>query len=158
MIAKLTGRGVLLWVTGFFGVIIATNVFFVAMSLKTFSGEDELDPYLQGSHYNHTLADRTEQARLGWRALISSGRSPTGQLEIAVANTHADSSPVAGVSLAGQLRHPADQGRDHPLHFHEVRPGAYAADLASVTPGRWEVVVQNTGKTPFEARRKIWVR
>ena len=48
MTPKLTGRGVLLLVAGFFGVIIATNVIFITAALRTFRGEDEAKPYLQG--------------------------------------------------------------------------------------------------------------
>jgi nitrogen fixation protein FixH len=156
--SRLTGRGVLLWLFAFFGVIFATNFYFVAMSVKTFSGEDELDPYLQGSQYNHILADRAEQARLGWHATITSSRLPSGKLEIAVAISHPDRTPETGVTLTGALRHPADQGRDQALIFHQVGPGTYAAEIAGITPGGWEVLIQNSGKIPFEASRKIWVR
>jgi hypothetical protein len=37
----LTGRGVLAWLVAFFGIIFATNAIFIAMAVKTFSGEDE---------------------------------------------------------------------------------------------------------------------
>jgi nitrogen fixation protein FixH len=156
--SKLTGRGVLMWLFAFFGVIFATNFYFVAMSVKTFSGEDDEDPYMQGIQYNNTLANRAEQARLGWHATISSNRLSSGKLEIDVTIAHPDRTPETGVTLKGQLRHPADQGRDQPLDFHQVSTGTYAVDVANVTPGSWEVLVQNTGKVPFMAVRTLWVR
>ena len=58
---KLTGRGVLLILAGFFGVIILTNAIFITAAVRTFRGEDEAKPYLQGVEYNRTLVRRAEQ-------------------------------------------------------------------------------------------------
>ena len=41
---KLTGRGVLLILAGFFGVVILTNVIFITAAVRTFRGEDEAKP------------------------------------------------------------------------------------------------------------------
>ena len=40
MTRTLTGRGVFLWLCAFFGIIFATNAYFVTASIKTFRGED----------------------------------------------------------------------------------------------------------------------
>ena len=74
----LTGRGVLFWLALFFGVVILTNAIFVTAAVKTFRGEDEQKPYLQGIAYNQTLARRAEQVELGWRAVIAAERSGDG--------------------------------------------------------------------------------
>ncbi|MEI7790042.1 MAG: FixH family protein, partial [Alphaproteobacteria bacterium] len=52
MIKTLTGRGVLLCLAGFFGLIFVTNAIFITEAVKTFRGEDEQLPYLQGVAYN----------------------------------------------------------------------------------------------------------
>lgn len=153
----LTGRGVLAWLILFFGVIVATDSFFIVKSVQTFSGVDNGDPYMIGLKYNQALAERAEQARLGWRATISSHRGASGRLEIAVNITGADGAPQAHAVLKGQLRHPADENRDFALAFHEVRPGAYVAELPGVPKGHWDIEVENTGTIPFEASRRIWV-
>jgi nitrogen fixation protein FixH len=156
MNSKLTGRGVLLWLVVFFGVIFATNFYFIFMSVKTFSGEDEEDPYMLGEKYNQTIAQRADQAKIGWHATIASHRLPSGQIEIAVNITSRDGVPETAAVLKGQLRHPADENRDRTLQFHQVRPGAYVVDLTGVTPGSWQVLVQNSGAIPFLASRRIW--
>ena len=71
MIKTLTGRGVLLCLAGFFGLIFVTNAIFITEAVKTFRGEDEQLPYLQGVAYNQTLEHRAQQARLGWQASIA---------------------------------------------------------------------------------------
>ena len=119
---KLTGRGVLLILAGFFGVVILTNVIFITAAVRTFRGEDEAKPYLQGVEYNHTLARRAEQARLGWRASIDDRRLPSGMVLLTVDVRQPDGKPPSNVVLMGALRHPADEHRDR-----EVAGGAGAA-------------------------------
>lgn len=154
----LTGRGVLLWLFAFFGVIFATNIIFITLSIKTFSGEDEQKPYLQGVQYNDTLARRAAQRKLGWRATMIATRLADGQLRISVSLSSPNGRPETGLSLGGELRHPANENRDRVLKFKEAAPGLYREDLASVGPGSWDVIVNNPAKdAPFEATRRLWV-
>jgi len=152
----LTGRRVLVWLGGFFGLIITTNAIFITEAVKTFRGEDEQKPYLQGVQYNHTLAHRAEQARLGWRASIDARRMAAGQVEILVELRRPDGSPETGARLAGELRHPADEYRDQPLSFSQVSSGRYEAK-AQAAPGNWDVLVSNREGAPFQAIRRVWV-
>jgi nitrogen fixation protein FixH len=154
---KLTGRGVLLILIGFFGVIIATNAIFITAAIRTFRGEDEAKPYLQGVEYNHTLARRAEQAKLAWRASISDQRLPTGAVLLAIDVAQQDGKPPKGLILRGELRHPADEHRDRSLRFTETAPGHFETAIRDVAPGRWEMVVSNTNKQPFEVGRRLWV-
>ena len=156
MMKPLTGRGVLLWLSGFFGLIFATNAFFITVAVKTFRGEDEHRPYLQGVQYNRTLADRAEQKRLGWHATIDGLRLADGQTEIRVALRGQDGGGETGVKLVGELRHPADENRDQVLRFSEVSSGLYAAHVGSLR-GNWDVLVSSQGKAPFRASRRLWL-
>lgn len=153
----LTGRGVLLWLGGFFGLIILTNAIFITQAVKTFRGEDEQKPYLQGVQYNQTIAHRAEQARLGWRASIDARRLPAGQVEILVALHHRDGSPETDAHLAGELRHPADENRDRALRFSQISSGLYQATIQAA-PGNWDVLVSNAQGAPFQATRRLWLR
>jgi nitrogen fixation protein FixH len=153
----LTGRRVLLWLGGFFGLIITANAIFITEAVKTFRGEDEQKPYLQGVQYNQTLAHRAEQARLGWRASIDARRLPAGQVEILVELRHRDGSPETGAHLAGELRHPADENRDRALRFSQISSGLYQA-TAQAQPGNWDVLVANAQGAPFQATRRLWLR
>jgi nitrogen fixation protein FixH len=157
MMGKLSGRGVLVWLGAFFGIIIATNVYFITLSVRTFSGEDEGDPYLQGLEYDRTLAARAEQARIGWHATISSRRLQSGKVEIIASIVQADGTPEKAAALRGELRHPADENRDRSLAFTERAPGTYVAEPGNIAAGAWDVLVNNQGKTPFQASRRIWL-
>lgn len=158
MTGTLTGRGVLVWLTGFFAVVIAMNVAFIAMSLTTFRGEDEQKPYLQGIEYNDTLARRAEQERLGWHATVSATRLSTGLVRIDVVLHDRLGAPLSRVPLSAELRHPSDENRDKMLRLGAVSAGHYAGDAGPVSSGRWDLIVHSTStKTPFEATRQLWV-
>ena len=154
---NLTGRGVLLLLAGFFGVIILTNAVFITLAVRTFRGEDEARPYLQGVAYNHTLSRRAEQARLGWRASIADRRLPSGKVLLTVDVTQPDGEPPQGLALVGELRHPADEHRDRALRFAETAPGHFETVLRDLAPGRWRMVVNNRLTKPFQAEKRLWV-
>jgi len=153
----LTGRGVLLLLVGFFGVIFATNAIFITEAVKTFRGEDEEKPYLQGVAYNQTLEHRAQQARLGWQASIAARRQSSGRVGIILELLQRDGIPETRAVMTGELRHPADETRDRPLRFSEVSAGVYRAELTGVAPGNWDVLVANNGGDPFQASRRLWL-
>ena len=158
MTRPLTGRGVLLWLGAFFGLIFVTNAFFITVAIRSFSGEDEQKPYLQGVEYNDTLARRAAQEKLGWKASVSATRLASGPVRIAVGLVQADGHPAQGAVLSGELRHPSNENRDHPLALKEIAPGRYQADLPGVGAGFWDVVVNSSARSaPFEAVRRVWV-
>jgi nitrogen fixation protein FixH len=154
---KLTGRGVLLILAGFFGVIILTNAIFITAAVRTFRGEDEARPYLQGVEYNQTLARRAEQVKLGWHARIGDQRLPSGQVLLTVDVAQPDGKAPKGLVLDGELRHPADEHRDRALRFAETSPGHFQAYLRDLAPGQWRMVVSNSQAQPFRAERRLWV-
>jgi len=157
MTGTLTGRGVLMWLSSFFAVVIATNIYFITMSITTFRGEDEQKPYLQGIEYNDTLARRAEQARLAWHAEVSVTRLSSGHVRISVVLRDRRGAGLS-VPLSAELRHPSDENRDLVLHLNGISPGSYEADAGPVSRGRWDLIVNSAStKTPFEARRRLWV-
>jgi nitrogen fixation protein FixH len=155
--SPLSGRAVLVWLTGFFGIIIAVNIIFITMSVKTFSGEDEQKPYLQGMEYNDTLARRAAQRRLGWQGEIGATRLAGGAVRITVAVKDAAGQPLRGLALAAELRHPADERRDRELSLAETAPGLYQSDVPGVAAGHWDVLVTAKSRQPFAADRRLWV-
>jgi nitrogen fixation protein FixH len=155
----LTGRGVLLWFIGFFGIIFATNAYFITVAVKTFRGEDEQLPYLQGVEYNDTLAHRALQKKLGWQASISAVRHPDGSVRVSVVLRQPDGKAPPAERLSGELRHPSDENRDQALHLMSEGSGAYHADLPKVSRGIWDVVLKSDKRdTPFEAVRRVLLK
>jgi nitrogen fixation protein FixH len=158
MTGALSGRGVFLWLLGFFGVIMAMNVFFVVASVRSFSGEDEQKPYLQGVAYNQTLARRAVQKSLAWRADIAVTRLNRGQVRLDIALAHPDGTPVRGLTLQSELRHPSAQGRDRPAKLREMAPGRYEAIVSGISSGAWDLVADTGARQPpFEMTRRLWL-
>ena len=158
MTREFTGRDVLVWLGAFFGLILVTNVFFITAAVRTFRGEDEQRPYLQGVSYNRTLTQRAEQVRHGWQASIAADRLSSGAVRAIVSIAGGDGKPLARAKLVGALRHPVNENMDRPLRFHEVAPGRYEAQTANVLGGAWDVLVFNQDGTPFRASRRLWLR
>jgi nitrogen fixation protein FixH len=157
MTRTLTGRDVLLWLVAIFGLIIAVNTAFVVISVQTYRGEDEQKPYLQGVEYNHTLAERAQQAGLGWKATIGASRLSDGKVRVAVSLVDSGGTPETRAVFSGALRHPADENRDVSLQLRETAPGRYQSDVGGVASGAWDVVIRSSTPEPFEAVRRVWV-
>ena len=148
----LTGRGVIFWLLSFFGIIFAVNAVFIVVAVKTFTGDDADNSYLQGVEYNHTLALRAEQEKLGWHATIGADRLSTGKVRIGVLLKQADGTPETEINLVGTLHHPSDETKDKPMRLRQITPGEYVADLGNVATGAWDVIVTTPTKaaTPFK--------
>jgi len=158
MTGTLTGRGVLMWLAGFFAIVIATNVYFITMSITTFRGEDEQKPYLQGIEFNDTLAQRAEQVRLGWQATVSATRQSNGRVRIDVVLHDRRGSALSGMPLSAELRHPSDENRDQALRLNAISSGHYRADAGVISRGHWDLIVKSaSSRMPFEATRRLWV-
>ncbi len=153
----MSGKTVLLYLAGFFGIIIAVNVLFIVKAVSTFSGEDEQDSYIVGLEYNHTLERAAVQKALGWKATIGAARESRRDARIVVTLAGRDGTPLTNVALKGELRRPTDAERDHVLAFREVSPGEYASQARDVEPGVWDVVVESLASKPFQADRRIWI-
>jgi nitrogen fixation protein FixH len=155
---ELSGRGVLIWLLAFFGVILAVNVYFMGVAIRTFRGEDDLKPYQEGIDYNQTLARRAAQARLGWEASIDAVRTGPHTARLDVLLRGPDGSPVSHVGLAAEFRHPSDENRDRSTALREIGAGDYEGDLGSMTAGAWDVIVKTSDPhVPFEATRRVWL-
>lgn len=158
MTHEMTGRQVLAWLIGFFALIMAVNTVFIVVSVKTFRGEDEQKPYLQGVEYNQTLALRAEQKKIGWHASVSASREPSGAVRISVSLNRANGAPEMQAMLNGELRHPADENKDRTFVLSQTGPGGYQAELSGVSAGTWDLIVTTRDpKLPFEASRRLWV-
>lgn len=151
---KLRGSHVLIMLLLFFGAVIAINVGFGVMAVRTFPGEDERRSYTQGLHYNQTLAERREQAALGWRAQGELTPFRDGA-EVRVRLADAQARPLDGLTVEGVLRWPPNVAGDQQLAFRGEGEGLYVAQLASLPPGRWDLRARahdaRGGSLDFEA-------
>ncbi|MEZ5961394.1 MAG: FixH family protein [Hyphomonadaceae bacterium] len=134
---EIRGWHVLAGILAFFGIIIAVNVTFAIYAVRSFPGEDVRRSYLQGLHYNDTLAERRAQAALGWHAAAALRDDAAGTL-LEVRLTSQDDA-INGATLNGDLEWPTSSQFDRSLTFHSVGGGRYVARLGDLTPGRWRL-------------------
>ena len=135
---EVRGVHVLAMLLAFFGAVIAVNVVFAVIAVRSFPGEDVRRSYLQGLHYNDTLTARRDQAALGWRA--AAGFAPqTEEATLQVMLVRRDGAPLDGVSLDGALQWPTDSRLDRVLVFESAGGGRYVARLGDLPAGRWRL-------------------
>jgi len=142
---RVRGWHVLAGMLAFFGAIIAVNVAFAVIAVRSFPGEDVRRSYLQGLRYNDTLASRRTQDALGWRvaAFFEDGR-------VVVSLRAASGAPVDAAVVSGALQRPTDARLDRALAFEQIGAGRYAAPAGRLAPGHWRL--RGRGERGGEAR------
>jgi nitrogen fixation protein FixH len=148
---RLTGWHVLAMIVGFFATVIAVDVTFTVLAVRTFPGEVSVTPYEDGLLYNRTLAQLAAQEKLGWRAAAA---AEAGQVIVELRDR--GGAPLSGLTLSGKLERPATEAGRKQLAFREVRPGLYAAAPGGLA-GTWDltaVATDGRGRR-FEAERRL---
>lgn len=150
---RIKGWHVLAGVVGFFAIIIAADVSFAVIAVRTFPGEVSVTPYEDGLVYNKKLAQLAAQEQLGWRAAAAAEPG-------VVALTFRDraGAPLRGLRVTAKLERPATEtGRLTPA-FRETAPGRYEADIGRET-GAWDLTAEARdaqGRLFTAERRLMW--
>jgi nitrogen fixation protein FixH len=154
---ELSGRHVLAAMLLFFAAIIAINVAFSIVAVRSFPGEDVKRSYLQGLNYNDRLAERAAQAALAWSASLQiEPRGAGAQLRVQFSDR--DGRPVEALTIEGKMRRPATTRDDRVVRFTADGAGMYVADLGPIAPGAWVfqgAATRGTEHFEFE-RRMTW--
>ena len=118
---------------GFFGIVIAVNIYMAKVAVGTFGGTVVDNSYVASQNYNTWLNAAEQQERLGWqvvarldedRHIVLSVRNNGGALE--------------GVGATGDALHPLGRAEDQPLTFVAVGDGLLRSKEA-LPQGRWNV-------------------
>ena len=145
---ELRGWHVLAMILAFFATVIAVNVTFAIYAVRSFPGEDVQRSYLQGLHYNNTLAERRAQQQLGWSAGALLRHEGEGAVLEVTLNAR-DSSAITNATINGYLEWPTSSQMDRTLRFESLGDGRYVASLADLAPGRWRLRAR--GESPAGA-------
>jgi len=148
---RLNGWHVLAIITAFFAIVIAVDVVFVVMAVKTFPGQVSSTPYEDGLAYNRSLAQLQAQERLGWQATAAAEPGT-----VAIEMRDRSGTPLGGLALTGRLERPATEAGRVPLAFHETRPGRYVAHVEDLA-GAWDLTAHagDAAGHRFEASRRL---
>lgn len=129
----------------FFGAVIAVNVAFAVIAVRSFPGEDVRRSYLQGLRYNDAIEARRTQAALGWRAEAQLVPSDAGaMLQVRVLDR--GGVPLSNVSVTGVLQRSTDARFDRALAFTPTGDGRFVATLGDIAPGRWRLRARADGE------------
>jgi nitrogen fixation protein FixH len=148
---QIRGWHVLAGVTAFFAVVIAVDVTFMVLAIRTFPGQVSVTPYEDGLLYNRKIAQLKAQEQLGWQAAAEAAPRAV-MLEF----RDREGRPVGGLQIAGSLERPATQAGKIALRFTEAGPGRYVAP-AGPAPGGWDLTVEARGREGerFIAERRL---
>ncbi len=154
----ITGRRVLFMLLGFFGVVMGVNAYFIVTAISSFPGEDVRRSWFQGLHYNEIIAERAEQAALGWTAVLGIGGE--GDQSFAELRMTANGAPLGDLEIAATMLHPTDSGLDRLLDFERVAIGVWRARLDGIPAGQWDIAFTATDLAghAFQGKRRIWLR
>lgn len=155
----LTGRGVFLWLAGFFAVIFAVNIFFAFVALDTWSGFESKDAYSAGLAFNDTLDARQQQRSRGWEGAVRAVSNPDGSYELLAEFKDKNGEPLSSLAVVADVIRPTHAGYDLRLEMSPVGNGIYTAALQLPLDGIWDVHLNAEGAAAeeFYGKTRIYV-
>jgi nitrogen fixation protein FixH len=147
--AEITGRQVLVFTVGAFGIIIAVNLVMAWQAISTFPGLEAKNTFVASQEFD---TRRDAQEALGWDVTATHER---GRMTLAF--TDAGGLPVQVEGLAVLIGRPTSARDDVEPAFAYV-DGRYQADVP-LQKGQWMVKLQamSKGGVRFEQRFDIKV-
>ena len=156
---ELTGRQVLLWLIGFFGLIFLVNAVMVQAAISTFGGVETTSSYKAGLQFESEVARAMRQQDLHWRVEGALKRDAQGEAVLDISVRDANGNPVTGLSADATLAHPANARLDHTIplradgagHFHGAGQGQ---------SGQWELIVDfyRDNERVFRSRSRLTLK
>lgn len=116
---------------GFFGIVIAVNIYMAKVAVGTFGGTVVDNSYVASQQYNEWLAEADKEAKLGWT--VAAARAAGDKVRLIV-----DDNGVAGLNFAvsAKAEHPLGRAPDRMLQFTSQGDGSYVSREA-LPSGRW---------------------
>jgi nitrogen fixation protein FixH len=134
----LTGYHMAAILIGFFGIVIAVNIYMAKLAIGTFGGTVVDNSYVASQNYNAWLAEADKQARLGWK--VGATRLSDGKLEVTILDNGAVGN---GFTINAKAEHPLGRAPERPLNLIPQDDGRYVS--REVLPaGRWLLRIEVT--------------
>ena len=155
----LTGRGVFLWLAGFFAVVFAVNIVFAVVALGTWSGLESEDAYSAGLGFNKTLEARQDQKSRGWAGAVRAVSRSDGSHDLVAEFRDKSGQPLSQLSVIADVVRPTHAGYDLQLEMTPTGNGAYEADLKLPLDGIWDVHLNAEGadEKRFYGKTRIYI-
>ncbi len=137
---ELTGRAVLFWLIGFFGLVLVVNVVMVHAATSTFGGVETASSYKAGLMFESEVARAERQQALHWRVDGKLSRDRAGDAVLDISVRDAQGRPVTGLAADARLAHPVDERLDHVIAVARNGAGQFHGESRAM-PGQWELIV-----------------
>lgn len=121
---------------GFFGIVIAVNIYMAKVAVGTFGGTVVDNSYVASQQYNEWLAEADKEAKLGWTVVAA--RAAGDKVHLVV-----DDNGVAGLNfvVSAKAEHPLGRAPERALQFASQGDGSYVSREA-LPDGRWLLRVE----------------
>jgi nitrogen fixation protein FixH len=155
-VRELKGWHVGVMIVSFFAVVIGVNATFITLATQTFPGEIVKKSYVQGLHYNQTIAAREAQSAMGWQARAEMALADRGPI-VRVRMIDRSGAPLSGLALSGALKRTVTADQDNTLSFSHRGGGIYEAALpVDLGRGRWLLTARaEGGAVPFDLTAEL---
>jgi nitrogen fixation protein FixH len=155
-----TGKTVLAWFLGFFGVVFAANAVFLYLAFGSFPGVVVNSSYEAGQTYNQEISAARAQAQLNWQITSEITRGIDAGGRLLVTAVDAQGTPIYGVSIHATLRHPAQENADLEVSLRADGGGRYLGEFENLPEGNWTLVleVKQDGIRKFKSENRVFVK
>lgn len=151
---RFTGWHFLIFIIGFFAVVITANVTMAYFALDTFSGLETEDAYRKGRDYNVTLQAAKRQEALGWQekiSLVKNGKGANASHHITLTLRGAETETDLKATLL--VRRPATDVDDQLITLVETTPATFEGVVKSLDVGRWKLSLEVNKKDAVVFRK-----
>lgn len=131
MSKRFTGYHMTAILIGFFGIVIAVNIYMAKIAVGTFGGTVVDNSYVASQQYNDWLAEADKQAKLGWD--VEAARTADGKIQLMIDD---NGDPGLNFTVVAQAEHPLGRAPAQQLQFVSQGDGSYLS-AASLPSGRW---------------------
>lgn len=156
----ITGRTVLAWLFGFFGVIFAANAVFLYLAFGSFPGVVVESSYKAGQSYNQEIAAARAQEELNWQISSELVRTSGTRGQLVITAADAGNNPLYGIDLRATLKHPAQGNADIELSLTADGGGRYISNIEDLPAGNWNLILEidQDGTRKFKSENRVFVK
>lgn len=120
---------------GFFGIVVAVNIYMARVAIGSFGGTVVDNSYVASQNYNDWLAEAERQSQLGWAA--SATRADGNRIRVVVTE---NDMPGTGFTIVGVAQHPLGRAPRVRLTFAGRGNGVWLSN-ERVPSGRWQLQI-----------------
>lgn len=155
---ELTGRAVLFWLVGFFGLVFAVNAVLVKAATSTFGGVETSSSYKAGLMFKQEVQAAERQDEQHWR-VDGKIALKDGEAVLDIAASDAKGTALSGLVAQARLAHPADGRLDHTIPLDRIGTGQFRGQAAA-QPGQWELIVElyRGEERVYRSRNRVTLR